>query len=116
MLNALIAQISRHAESADDKGVGVAIAIALQRTRGGSFDQLTKTKTLSKLLQVLGSTFTSVHVSFRCQLECLLNAPNNFAAGGRLREWLYKVARLAEYSATLLLGIDIHQACAIMDG
>ena len=44
-------QIGRHAESASDKGVGVAVAIALQRTRGGGFDRLTKTRTAARLLQ-----------------------------------------------------------------
>jgi hypothetical protein len=44
--------VARHAESAGDAGVRVAVAIALQRTRGGGFDRLTKTKFAARLLQV----------------------------------------------------------------
>jgi hypothetical protein len=45
-------QVAKHAESAPDKDVRVAVAVALQRQRGGGFDRLTKTKFAAKLLQV----------------------------------------------------------------
>lgn len=45
-------QVAKHAESAADRDVRVAITVALQRQRGGGFDRLTKTKFAAKLLQV----------------------------------------------------------------
>ncbi|KAK9903496.1 hypothetical protein WJX75_007153 [Coccomyxa subellipsoidea] len=49
----LLEQVAKHAESAPDKDVRVAVAVALQRQRGGGFDRLTKTKFAAKLLQGL---------------------------------------------------------------
>lgn len=48
-----LVQVAKHAEYAEDQDIRVAIAVALQRQRGGGFDRLTKTKTAAKLLQVL---------------------------------------------------------------
>ena len=48
----LIEQLARHAESSADATLRVAVAVALQRQRGGGFDRLTKTKYAANLLQV----------------------------------------------------------------
>lgn len=48
----LTEQLSRHAESSADATLRVAVAVALQRQRGGGFDRLTKTKYAANLLQV----------------------------------------------------------------
>lgn len=59
-------QVARHADSPADKDFRVAVAVALQRQRGGGFDRLTKTKYASKLLQVptqcLARRFAGKHV------------------------------------------------------
>jgi hypothetical protein len=47
-----VTQVAKHAESASDQDVRVAIAVALQRQQGGGFDRLTKTRTAARLLQV----------------------------------------------------------------
>ena len=48
----LIEHLARHAESAPGATLRVAVAVALQRQRGGGFDKLTKTKYASNLLKV----------------------------------------------------------------
>ena len=48
----LIEHLARHAESAPNATLRVAVAVALQRQRGGGFDKLTKTKYASNLLKV----------------------------------------------------------------
>ena len=58
-------QVARHAESTGDRGVRVAVAIALQRQRGGGFDRLTKTRTAAKLLQVLWDCITDAVANVR---------------------------------------------------
>ena len=48
----LIEHLARHAESAAEPTLRVAVAVALQRQRGGGFDRLTKTKYAANLLKV----------------------------------------------------------------
>ncbi len=52
VLSHMSVQVAKHAESAADNDLRVAVAVALQRQRGGGFDRLTKTKFAAKLLQV----------------------------------------------------------------
>ena len=60
----LIEQLARHAESSADATLRVAVAVALQRQRGGGFDRLTKTKYAANLLQVrLISPFCTIATS-----------------------------------------------------
>lgn len=54
----LIEHLARHAESAPDATLRVAVAVALQRQRGGGFDKLTKTRYASNLLKVCKIMFT----------------------------------------------------------
>lgn len=61
----LTPQVARHAESTGDRGVRVAVAIALQRQRGSGFDRLTRTKTAAKLLQVLWTRIRSMRLLWR---------------------------------------------------
>ena len=70
----LIEQLARHAESSADATLRVAVAVALQRQRGGGFDRLTKTKYAANLLQVslLSSSCIPLPQINRCSLCCAI--------------------------------------------
>ncbi len=65
-LSCMVAQVAKHAESAADNDLRVAVAVALQRQRGGGFDRLTKTKFAAKLLQV-----HACHVCMHATQTCM---------------------------------------------